>query len=326
MIRWLCLGLWLLGLALAQNTVRVVAAADLQYALTEIAQRFERRNAGLRVELAFGSSGKLYTQLMQGLPADVFFSADEAFPMQLQQAGRVEPGTLRLYAVGRLVIWASNALVQQGLDPRRLGPRILLDPRITQLAIANPMHAPYGRAGVTLLEHFGLLRSTRPVRWEEMTGGIAAYYDLGFLRRGKAGFEFVYGENISQTAQLALTSTNIGLVALSLARSEAMEQCRGVLAGPFEQPSTPQPDLRNSARPEPPGGSALLRVHGHRRGPPGVAQIRVFAAGREASPMNDPVFWQTLRLNPRGRPGQHPDSAFCGAAAGLGAGPQALLG
>ncbi|ADD28680.1 molybdate ABC transporter substrate-binding protein [Meiothermus ruber] len=224
MIRWLCLGLWLLGLGLAQNTVRVVAAADLQYALTEIAQRFELRNSGLRVELTFGSSGKLYTQLMQGLPADMFFSADEAFPMQLQQAGRVEPGTLRLYAVGRLVIWASNALVQQGLDPRRLGPRILLDPRITQLAIANPMHAPYGRAGVTLLEHFGLLRSTRPVRWEEMTGGIAAYYDLGFLRRGKAGFEFVYGENISQTAQLALTSTNIGLVALSLAKSEAMER------------------------------------------------------------------------------------------------------
>lgn len=224
MIRWLCLGLWLLGLGLAQNTVRVVAAADLQYALTEIAQRFELRNSGLRVELTFGSSGKLYTQLMQGLPADIFFSADEAFPMQLQQAGRVEPGTLRLYAVGRLVIWASNGLVQQGLDPRRLGPRILLDPRITQLAIANPVHAPYGRAGVTLLEHFGLLRSTRPVRWEEMTGGIAAYYDLGFLRRGKAGFEFVYGENISQTAQLALTSTNIGLVALSLAKSEAMER------------------------------------------------------------------------------------------------------
>lgn len=224
MIRWLCLGLWLLGLGLAQNTVRVVAAADLQYALSEIAQRFELRNPGMRVELTFGSSGKLYTQLMQGLPADMFFSADEAYPMQLQQAGRVEPGTLRLYAVGRLVIWASNGLVQQGLDPRQLGPRILLDPRITQLAIANPMHAPYGRAGVTFLEHFGFLRPTRSVRWEEMTGGIAAYYNLGFLRRGKAGFEFVYGENISQTAQLALTSTNIGLVALSLAKSEAMER------------------------------------------------------------------------------------------------------
>lgn len=224
MIRVVCVGLLMLGWALAQNTVRVVAAADLQYALSEISQAFLRQNPGLKVELSFGSSGKIYTQLVQGLPADIYFSADEAFPRQLEQAGRTVPGTLRLYAVGRMVIWASHRLVQQGLDPRQMGPRILLDPRITQLAIANPMHAPYGRAGVTLLEHFGLLRSTRPVRWEEMTGGIAAYYDLGFLQRGKTSFEFVYGENISQAAQLALSSTNIGLVALALAKSEAMEQ------------------------------------------------------------------------------------------------------
>jgi len=222
-IRLLSMGLLLMGLGLAQNAVRVVAAADLQYALSEIAQNFERQNPGLRVELSFGSSGKIYTQLMQGLPADIYFSADETFPNQLEQAGRIVPGSLKLYAVGRMVIWASNRLVEQGLDPRRLGPRILLDPRVTRLAIANPIHAPYGRAGVTLLERFGLLRQTRPVRWEEMTGGIPAYYDLAALQRGKAGFEFVYGENISQTAQLALTSTNIGLIALSIARSEAMQ-------------------------------------------------------------------------------------------------------
>ncbi len=220
------LGLCLLaGVAFAQNnTVRVVAAADLLYALTEIAQDFERQNPGIRVSLNFGSSGKLYTQLMQGLPADIFFSADEAFPMLLQQAGRTVPGTLRLYAVGRMVVWASNSLVQQGLDPRRLGPRILLDPRVTRLAIANPVHAPYGRAGVTMLEHFGLLRQNRPARWEEMAAGIPAHYDISMLRRGKLGFEFVYGENISQAAQLALTSTNIGLIALSIAKSEAMER------------------------------------------------------------------------------------------------------
>jgi len=222
-IRLLSMGLLLMGLGLAQNAVRVVAAADLQYALSEIAQNFERQNPGLRVELSFGSSGKIYTQLMQGLPADIYFSADETFPNQLEQAGRIVPGSLKLYAIGRMVIWASNRLVEQGLDPRRLGPRILLDPRVTRLAIANPIHAPYGRAGVTLLERFGLLRQTRPVRWEEMTGGIPAYYDLAALQRGKAGFEFVYGENISQTAQLALTSTNIGLIALSIARSEAMQ-------------------------------------------------------------------------------------------------------
>lgn len=224
MIRQLGLCL-LLGFGFAQsNTIRVVAAADLQYALSEIAQNFERQNPGLRVALSFGSSGKTYTQLMQGLPADMYFSADEAFPNQLEQAGRTVPGTLKLYAVGRMVIWASNRLVQQGLDPRQLGPRILLDPRVTRLAIANPVHAPYGRAGITLLERYGLLRQTRPAKWEEMTGGIPAYYDLTALRRGKPSFELVYGENISQTAQLALTSTNIGLIALSIAKSEAMER------------------------------------------------------------------------------------------------------
>ncbi|RDI95490.1 molybdate ABC transporter substrate-binding protein [Meiothermus sp. QL-1] len=212
-----------LGMVWAQS-VRVVAAADLQYALPEIVQAFARQNPGVRVELSFGSSGKFYTQLMQGLPADIFFSADEDFPKRLEQAGRTEPGTLRLYAVGRMVLWASWGLVQQGLDPRSLGPRLLLDPRATRLAIANPVHAPYGRAGVTLLQRFGLLRPLRPVPWEEMTAGIPAYYDTSVLRQGKSSFEFVYGENIAQTAQLALTSTNLGLLALSIARSEALER------------------------------------------------------------------------------------------------------
>ncbi len=206
------------------NTVRVVAAADLQYALGEIARDFERQNEGVRVLISFGSSGKIYTQLKQGLPADIYFSADEVFPTLLEQAGLTTPGTVQMYAVGRMVIWVSNRLVRLGLDPRQLGPRVLLDPRITQLAIANPVHAPYGRAGVALLERYGLLRQTRPAKWEEMTAGIPAYYDLAVLRRGKSSFEFVYGENISQAAQLALTSTNIGLIALSIAKSEVMER------------------------------------------------------------------------------------------------------
>ncbi|WP_051195737.1 molybdate ABC transporter substrate-binding protein [Meiothermus rufus] len=216
---------WLLGFALAQgDTVRVVAASDLQFALSQIARSFEQQNPGVRVSLSFGSSGKLYTQLQQGLPADIFFSADEAFPLLLEQAGLAEPQTARTYAVGRLVIWASHSLVRQGLDPRVLGPRILLDPRVTQVALANPVHAPYGRAAVSLLERFGLLRPTRPVRWEEMTAGIPAYYDISILRRGKPRFEFVYGESIAQAAQMALSSTNLGLIALALAKSPAMAQ------------------------------------------------------------------------------------------------------
>lgn len=223
--RWIMLWALFLGLAFAQaDTVRVVAAADLQYALTNIAKSFEAENPGARVQLSFGSSGKFYTQLSQGLPADIFFSADETFPQRLEQAGLAVPGTRRLYAVGRMVLWVSNSLVQQGLDPHKLGPRLLLDPRVTRVAIANPVHAPYGRAAVTLLEHYGLLKQTKQAGWEEMAAGIPAFYSLAALRQDKPSFEFIYGENISQTAQLALTSTGVGVLALSITKSEAMEK------------------------------------------------------------------------------------------------------
>lgn len=231
---WVVGLLFWLGVALAQTeTVRVVAAADLQYALTEIGKEFESKNPGVKVSISYGSSGKIFTQLQQGLPADIYFSADEVFPKRLEQAGLAVPGTVKLYAVGRMVIWASNSLVQQGLDPKRLGPKMLLDPRITQIAIANPVHAPYGRAAVTMLERFGLLRNTRQANWEGMTAGIPAYYDIGPLRRGKPSFQFIYGENISQTAQLALSSTNVGLIALSIAKAPQMEQAGSFWLAPL---------------------------------------------------------------------------------------------
>lgn len=132
--------------------VRVVAASDLQYALPEVARAFERENPGVKVELVFGSSGKLYAQLTQGPEADLFFSADKAYPELLEQRGLAEPGTRKPYALGRVVLWVDRKL---GLKP---GPEALKDPRVTQLALANPVHAPYGRAAVTLLEHLGLLR------------------------------------------------------------------------------------------------------------------------------------------------------------------------
>lgn len=215
----------LIGMAQAQdNLVRVVAASDLQFALSEIAQTFEAKNPELKVQLNFGSSGRFYTQLTQGLPADIYFSADEVFPLELEKAGQTAPGTRKLYAVGRMVVWVSNSLVLQGLDPQKLGPKLLLDPGITKVALANPVHAPYGRGAVTLMEKFGLVRKVKQAPWEQMTSGIAAFYDIGPLRRGKTSFDFVYGENISQAAQLALTSTGVGLLALSIAKSEAMEK------------------------------------------------------------------------------------------------------
>lgn len=213
----------LLGFGLAQSQVRVVAASDLQFALSEIAQDFEQQNPSFQVQLSFGSSGKIFTQLTQGLPADLYFSADEVFPKRLEQAGLTVPNTVKMYAVGRMVLWVSNSLVQQGLDPRTLGLRVLLDRRVTQVALANPVHAPYGRAAVSLLEHFNLLKNTRKAEWETMTAGIPAFYNISALQQGKPQFDFIYGENISQAAQLALTSTGVGLIALSIARSQALQ-------------------------------------------------------------------------------------------------------
>lgn len=216
------------------DTVRVVAASDLQFALTEIAETFEAAHPDLTIDLTFGSSGNFYTQLTQGLPADVYFSADESYPSMLEESGLIVPGTRKLYAVGRMVVWVANALVDEELDPQELGVDVLRDPRVTQLAIANPVHAPYGRGTVTLLESAGLLTQTRQADWEEMTGGIEAFYDLSALEEGKPDFEFIYGENISQAAQFALTSTGVGVVALSLAIGDEMARGGDYWLAPLE--------------------------------------------------------------------------------------------
>jgi molybdate transport system substrate-binding protein len=218
----------LLGFSLAQS-VRVVAASDLQYAMGELARTFEARNPGVKVEVIFGSSGKLYAQLTQGLRADLFFSAEDLYPKLLEEKGLAEPGTRKPYALGRVVIWLDRRL---GLRPE---PDALKNPRITQLAIANPVHAPYGRAAVTLLEHYGLLKRRKDtpipdfarlpweaIPWERLTGGVEAYWDATPLRQGKPGFTFVYGENIGHAAQLALASTRAGILALPLAVNESL--------------------------------------------------------------------------------------------------------
>jgi molybdate transport system substrate-binding protein len=105
---------------------------------------------------------------------------------------------------------------------------------VIQLAVANPVHAPYGRAGVTLLEHYGFITRTRDVDWEDKRQGIPAYFDLTPLREGKRSFEFVYGENISQAAQLAATAANVGLIAYSLALAEDFQRLGKFWLAPLE--------------------------------------------------------------------------------------------
>jgi molybdate transport system substrate-binding protein len=179
------------GQADAQE-LRVAAASDLQSVLPAITQQFERQT-GVRVQMTFGSSGTLFSQMKNGAPFDLFFSADLIYPQQLEAAGLAEPDTLYQYAVGRLVVWVRR---DSALDVTR-GLQLLADPRVKRVAVANPDHAPYGRAALAALEHEGLAATVRP--------------------------KLVLGENISQAAQFVQSgNAEAGVLALSLALSPAL--------------------------------------------------------------------------------------------------------
>jgi molybdate transport system substrate-binding protein len=174
--------------------ITVAAASDLNYALKDLASRFEKQT-GDKITLLFGSSGNLFSQIQSGAPYDLFFSADIAYPQKLASAGLVESSSLRTYAIGRLVLWVPN---NSSLDPQKLKMDLLLQPAVQHIAIANPAHAPYGQAAMATLEHFGL--------------------------KDKVAGKLVFGENISQAAQFVQSgNAQAGLIALSLAVSPAMK-------------------------------------------------------------------------------------------------------
>lgn len=190
------------GVALAQRPPVVAAASDLSFALTEIAARFEREH-GQRVDLVFGSSGTLSRQVRDGAPFELFLSADEAFVEQLAAAGLTrDEGSL--YAVGRIVLFAppgSPLVVSEGLDGLA---RLVATGRVTRFAIANPAHAPYGRAAEAALRTRGL--------WDDLQARL------------------VLGENVSQAAQFATTGNAVGgIVAYSLALAPTVRN-RGTFA------------------------------------------------------------------------------------------------
>ena len=181
------------GLASAQE-LAVAAAADLSSVFPEVAAKFEKET-GNKVRVNFGSSGQFLLQIENGAPFDVFFSADVQYPQRLEAEGLTQPGSIYKYAVGKLVLYVPN---RSAVDPAK-GLRGLLSPEVRKIAIANPQHAPYGRAAVEALKKEGL-------------------YDA---LQGK----FVLGENISQAAQFVQSgNADAGIVALSLALSPAMKQ------------------------------------------------------------------------------------------------------
>jgi molybdate transport system substrate-binding protein len=209
------LGLCLTAIATAQPpaALAVAAASDLQGVLPALAARFERET-GERVALTFGSSGNFYSQIQNGAPFDLFLSADIDYPRRLDAAGLTEPGTLRRYSIGTLVLYAGT---DAGVDLGK-GLAALTDARVRRIAIANPGHAPYGRAAVAALMHERL-------------------YDT---LKGK----LVIGESVSQAAQFVQSgNAEAGLLALSLALAPALRS-RGAFV---EVPAAFYPPIEQGA-------------------------------------------------------------------------------
>jgi len=117
--------------------------------MEELSEQFQRQTR-TKVNATYGSSGNFFSQMQNGAPFDLFFSADIEYPRRLEAAGLAEPGTLYEYAVGRIVIWTP---LDAKVDVTKQGWRTLLDASVQKIAIANPEHAPYGRAAVAALQN-----------------------------------------------------------------------------------------------------------------------------------------------------------------------------
>lgn len=241
----------LLGLGLARplpaappSAVAVAAAADLQFALSDVKAAFVKAHPETAITVTYGSSGNFFAQISNGAPFDVFLSADEDYPRKLVQAGLADASAAFSYSRGHLVLWVPK---DSPVPIERLGMKALLDPSAKKIAIANPRHAPYGRAAEAALAKSGLLDAVRP--------------------------RLVFGENIAQTAQFVQSgAADVGILALSLAKAPALASTGRSVDVPLDA----YPPMKQ-------GGLLLARARGNAaarafcdflRGPEGTAILK----------------------------------------------------
>ena len=180
--------------AAGRVTVRVAAAADLKFALEEVKTELGRSQPDIGLVISYGSSGTFFQQLSNGAPFDVYLSADLTYPAQLAEAGKAGKADVFRYAVGRLVVWAPKG---SPVDATR-GLASLSGREVTKVAIANPEHAPYGKAAVSAMQSAGVYEAVKD--------------------------KLVLGENVAQAAEFAESgNAQVGVFALSLALSSHLK-------------------------------------------------------------------------------------------------------
>jgi molybdate transport system substrate-binding protein len=232
----------------AQRAPIVAAAANLNFALTEIAEQFARER-GTRVEMVFGASGTLTRQIQDGAPFEMFLAADEEFPNQLA-AKRLTRDAGVVYAIGRLVVFAptgSPLMVDERLDGLA---RLVKDGGLTRLAMANPEVAPYGRAAEAVLRKQGLWEAVRP--------------------------RIVLGDTVAQAAQFATTGNAVGgLLAYSLVLAPGFGE-RGRYA---VIPDSDHPPLRQRMVLLKPAGAVAAQFYAYVQGDAARATLRKHGYG-----------------------------------------------
>jgi molybdate transport system substrate-binding protein len=179
----------------APQELNIAAAADLQFALADISNQFRLDHPEIDVKITYGSSGNFYSQISNQAPFDLFFSADALYPKKLAEQGLTVKGSEFTYGIGKIVLWVPK---DSKLDVTKLGMKALLDPSIRRIAIANPQHAPYGRAAESALKAEQL--------WDPLQSKV------------------VLGADIAQTAEFVQSgAADAGIIALSLALSPRMK-------------------------------------------------------------------------------------------------------
>jgi molybdate transport system substrate-binding protein len=179
----------------SQEAVLVAAAADLKFAMDSLISAFSATNPGIPIKASYGSSGNFFSQISNGAPYDLFFSADMDYPRKLEEQ-HLTLTAVKPYAIGQIVLWSKK------LDPAKEKMNSLLNSSITKISIANPAHAPYGKRAQESLVYYKLYDQVKD--------------------------KLVFGENISQAAEYVTSgAADIGIIALSLASSPAMRDQGG---------------------------------------------------------------------------------------------------
>ncbi|HTU51902.1 MAG TPA: molybdate ABC transporter substrate-binding protein [Acidobacteriaceae bacterium] len=183
------------------KTLRIAAAADLQPVLPSLIHNFEK-SSGAKVEVSYASSATLATQILNGAPYDIFLAANLAFPQKIVAANLAEESAPIIYAHGSLVLWAHHGLFHHGLTMQSL-----TSPTVHRIAVANPVHAPYGAAAMAAIQSLGLKSALQP--------------------------KLVFAENIAQAAQFGQSgNADCALISKTLAITKTMHQAGRFVAVP----------------------------------------------------------------------------------------------